>query len=152
MVKPFAMAKEKKEKHFVQKPIYPGGPQALRTFITKHLRYPDAAKEAGVEGTVVVKYTIDYQGNVIEGKIISGLHKDCDEEAIRLVKLLKFRVPKQKRAGKIQFHKSIKIHFKQPKAKAPQPSAVQYKITPASKPADTDKKEQGGGYSYTISF
>lgn len=146
------MAKEKKEKHFVQKPIYPGGPKALRTFITKHLRYPEAAREAGVEGTVVVRYTIDYQGEVIETKVISGLHKACDEEAVRLVKLLKFRVPKQKRSGKIQFHKSIKIHFKKPKVKAPQPTAVQYEIKPASKPTDSDEGKKGGSYSYTISF
>jgi len=146
------MAKEKKEKHFIQKPIYPGGPQALRAFITKHLRYPDAARAAGVEGTVVVRYTIDYQGEVTDTKVISSLHKDCDEEAVRLVKLLKFRVPKQKRSGKIQFHKSIKIHFKQPKAKAPQPSAVQYEITPASKPKEAEEGKKSDGYSYTISF
>ena len=148
------MAKEKKEKHFVQKPVYPGGRQALRAFITQNLRYPKGALKERAEGTVVVRYTINHKGEVTDTKVISSLHKDCDAEAVRLVKQLKFRVPKQKRPGKILFHKSIKIHFKPPKAKPPQKSTgLQYEVVPTKpKPDQANNDKEGGGYSYTISF
>jgi TonB family protein len=148
------MAKEKKEKHFVQKPIYPGGPQALRAFVTQNLRYPKGALKERAEGTVVIRYTINHKGAVTDTKVISSLHKDCDAEAVRLVKLLKFRVPKQKRPGKIQFHKSIKIHFKPPKPQSAQKKAnIAYEVVPGpDQEAEKEKGKGGGGYSYTISF
>lgn len=146
------MAKEKKDKHFVQKPIYPGGPQALKAFISQNLRYPETAHAEAVEGTVVIRYTISHKGEVTDTKIISSLHKDCDAEAERLVKLLKFRVPKQKRPGKILFHKSIKIHFRPPPQQASSTSAVSYQVVPSKKPEKEKKKGGDGGYSYTISY
>jgi len=147
------MAKEKKEKHFIQQPVYPGGPQALKKFIAKNLRYPEEALKAQVEGTVALRYVVDHKGAVSDVKVIAGLGSGCDEEAVRLVKSLKFRVPRQKRPGKVQFHKDIKIHFRLPKT-SKQPAQYEYKLSAAaSEPAPDESKQTGGGsYTYTISF
>jgi len=153
------MYKEKKDKHFIHKPVYPGGPQALKKFIGENLIYPDSAKETQIKGTVTIDYTIDYKGNVIETKIISSLGHGCDEEAERLVKLLKFDVPRQ-RARKIRFHKTINIHFQPPiKKKTPAKhtssdiktgQVIQYQITPKPKTKNETKKKNDGGYTYTV--
>ncbi len=149
----------KKDKDFIKKPAYEGGPKAMRAFIGKNLSYPQEALTEKVEGTVVLKYSIDYQGNVVDAKVISGLGYGCDEEAIRLVRLLKFEVPKN-RGVKVLFHKDIKIHFrlpKQPAVKAKTPARpMQYSYTVTAKKKEGQKRpseeEKGGGYSYTISF
>jgi protein TonB len=155
------MYKEKKDKHFIHKPVYPGGPQAMKKFIGEHLVYPESAKETRIKGTVTIDYTIDYKGNVIETKIISSLGYGCDEEAERLVKLLKFDVPKQ-RARKIRFHKTINIHFRPPaKKKTPVKRAapdanteqvIQYQIIPTPKTKEETTKKDDGGYTYTVQF
>jgi len=145
------MKKERKEKHFVKKPIYEGGVKAMKQFIRKNLQYPRIAKEANIEGTVALKYTIDHTGKVIEAKVISPLSHGCSEEAIRLVMLLKFEVPRS-RAGRVLFHKNIQIHFRLPKAAkktSPQGRQINYQISTSKKEAQKDK---GTSYNYTINF
>lgn len=153
------MAKEKKDKNFIKKPIYEGGPRALKAFIGQNLRYPEEALKAKVEGTVVLKYSIDHRGNVVDTKVISGLGYGCDEEAGRLARLLKFEVPKT-RGVKVLFHKDIKIHFRLPKQKASSGKeavpAVAYSYSYTEKKAEDSGGKpgsgKGGGYTYTITL
>ena len=117
------MKKERKDKHFIKKPVYPGGLKLMRSFITENLRYPKKAIEHKKEGTVRLKYDIDYKGNVTEVYVLSSVGYGCDEEAIRLVKLLKFHVEKTRKM-RVVFHKTIQINFRLPKVKIAKPVAV----------------------------
>jgi len=156
------MAKEKKDKHFLKKPTYIGGPSALRKFITTNLRYPKAALELKIQGTVIIKYDVNHKGQVTDARVISGVGHGCNEEAIRLVKLLTFEVPKVRKM-RVIYHKDLQIHFRLPKQApaapmpAPKPAApanaIQYTITPATKtqkPTPPKPKTGGSAYSYTI--
>ena len=87
------MKKEKKDKDFIKSAYFEGGRAALEAFVKKELRYPKEALQAKIEGTVSVRYTVDYKGKVIEAGIISGLGHGCDEEALRIVRKLQFKVP-----------------------------------------------------------
>ena len=148
------MKKERKDKHFIKKPYYEGGLNAMREFIGKHKKYPKEALEKKIEGTVYLRYTINYKGKVIDAKILSSLGHGCDKEAIRVVKLLKFKVQKSY-AGKIKFFKTIQIHFKVPKEKEPPKttSQIAYNITPSKSKKKTPKKKNNeGGYTYTIKY
>ncbi len=149
--------KERKDKHFIKKPIYPGGRDALRKFISENMQYPKEALESRIEGTVTLKYTIDYKGKVTEAHVVSGLGYGCDEEAIRLVKLLKFEVPRSGRRVRVQFHKDLHIHFKLPKRTKKQPPrsiAYQYKPVDVPKPQkdNPDSERQSTSYTYTINI
>jgi len=112
------MKKEKKARNFIKKPYYEGGMTAMKTFIKQHLSYPKIALDQRIEGTVSVRYTINYQGKVIDAKIIAGIGHGCDEEANRLVRLLKFNVPRNRKL-KAVFYKTLQIHFRLPKAVPP---------------------------------
>lgn len=155
------MHREKKDKNFIHKPVYPGGRQAMRKFVAENLVYPEAAAAAAIRGVVTIGYTIDHQGKVVHTKVISRLGYGCDEEAVRVVSLLQFRVPRQ-RVRRVQFHKTINIHFRPlaPK-KAPKPASgtevavnrqVQYHLTPAPKENREEAKKRDGGYTYTVRF
>ncbi|NNE26043.1 MAG: energy transducer TonB [Saprospiraceae bacterium] len=148
------MSKERKDNSFIKKPIYPGGNKALRQFISDNLKYPKEAISKKIEGTVLVKYDIDYKGVVIDGRVIKGIGHGCDEEAIRLVKLLKFEIPKGPRKLRVMFHKELKIHFKIPKTKVLQKqSQLQYHLTQKpKKPTDKKAKTQNRSYGYTINW
>ena len=148
------------KERFLKTPSYEGGIKAMRKFIRENMQYPKAALDAKLGGTVVVKYDIDYKGNVPTAKVISGIGHGCDEEAIRLVKLMKFSVPRNRKL-KVVFHRSIQIHFRLPKVKATpkaKPKApsqnIQYTYTTTStKPVKKEEPpKKGGGYSYTIRF
>jgi len=147
-----------KKTKFLHQPEYPGGPKALSAFIYQQLQYPKMASEANIEGIVLIEYDIDSKGTVIETRLLQGLGYGCDDEARRVVSLLKFHVPRN-RGVRVIFHKKIHIHFKKP---VEQPAAtdqvpgqsfqMNYTITTATsgvKEENTDVKPPTT-YTYTI--
>jgi len=149
------MEKEKKQKHFLNQPSYPGGPKAITKFIYENLRYPEKALEAGIEGTVFLEVGIDHKGNIVETRLLQGIGHGCDEEASRVLRLLKFDVPKN-RGVNVLFHKKFNIRFQKPVQKtvtvATQNMQIEYTVTnvptvPAKKVAVEPKSNI---YTYTI--
>ena len=104
------MKKQRKPESFIRQPNYPGGKKAMDEFVKQHLRYPEEALKNKVEGTVAVEYDVDVFGDVTEAHVKHGLGYGCDEEAIRLVKLMKFE-KKRYQGMRVVFHKTINIHF-----------------------------------------
>jgi protein TonB len=148
------MEKDKKKPLFIHQPEYAGGPKALTKFIYDNLRYPQLAFESEVEGTVLVDYDIDYQGNVTTTRVLQGIGHGCDEEACRVVRLLKFDVPKN-RGLRVLFHKKARIQFKKPKQKAATPVAAQMQVSYTVTSSQAAEKSEGKKeeiYSYTIQF
>lgn len=125
------MRKEVKKGDILKRPEYPGGHKALRSFIAENLRYPKEALEAGLEGTVHIRYTIGHDGLVKEARILHGIGLGCDEEALRLVKLLRFNVEKT-RGVRVEYPRKMQIHFRLPVKTIPTtPSSINYHLTPA---------------------
>lgn len=144
---------------FIYQPEYPGGPKALTGFIYQHLQYPQAALASGIEGVVYVEYDIDYKGKVVDARVLQGLGHGFDEEALRVVRLLKFDVPSN-RGVKVLFHKKVNIQFKrpvvqtQPVAPAQGQMQLTYTITPPT-PTTTQEpaaKPAQETYSYVVRF
>lgn len=126
----------RKPNSFITQPTYPGGAKALNEFIASNLRYPEDAIKNQIQGTVSVDFDIDVFGNVTAAKIKHGLGYGCNEEAIRLISLLKFT--KRKYQGvHVVFHRNLNIHFKLNTAsKLPDPKETQtlkinYTTTPS---------------------
>ena len=61
-----------------------------------------------------IEYDIDHQGVVVGSRVLKGLGHGCDEEAARLVKLLKFDVAKN-RGIHVLFHQKLRVQFRMPK-------------------------------------
>ena len=145
------MTEYKKKKHFLNLPKYPGGSRAFREFIAAKLRYPDAALEAGIEGSVMVEYEVHDNGTVNRPRILKGIGHGCDEEAMRVVSLLRFEKVKN-RGVRVTMTTKTTIRFRLPSAVKITYSTTEKKEKPKAAP---DKKRPGSGnttYSYTISF
>lgn len=144
------MAKEKKTL-FIHQPQYKGGPKEMTKFIYTNLRYPPAALEEGIEGTAYIECGIDYQGIVVTTRVLQGIGHGCDEEACRVLKLLKFDVERN-RGIHVLFHKKIKVQFKKPKQKPAAPTQVQvaYTVTTSAPLPQQEEKPAAPTYSYTI--
>lgn len=149
------MEKDRKKTKFIHQPEYPGGPKELTKFIYQHLRYPQTAFDANTEGVVLVEYDIDYQGNVVSTRILHSVGMGCDEEASRVVRLLKFDVPKN-RGVHVIFHQKVRVQFKKPKTqpKVEQAMQVSYTVSVAPKTAqkETPKPAEGKTYTYTVNM
>jgi protein TonB len=69
-------------------PEFPGGQQALNDFIRKNIRYPMPAKENGISGKVYASFIVNTDGSVGEIKIVKGIGGGCDEEVVRVLRLM----------------------------------------------------------------
>ena len=127
------MKKEKKDKDFIKSAYYEGGRAAMDAFVKKELRYPKEALASKTEGTVSVRYTVDYKGNVTEANVISGIGHGCDEEALRIVRSMKFKLPND---GKIKskYTRKLHIHFRLPGSPAKLPTTKKMGATAVGTP------------------
>ncbi len=71
-----------------KQPEYEGGYQNVVKILSENIKYPGSAKNAGVEGTVYVGFTIERNGSMTNFKIKRSVNKSLDSEAMRVVKLL----------------------------------------------------------------
>lgn len=149
------MKRDRKENKFIKSPAFKGGMKALKLFVSTHLKYPRKALEDKVEGTVHLRYSIDRTGKTFNIKVVKGIGNDCNEEAQRIIGLLKFEIPKN-RAGRLIFHKTLQIHFRLPKEKV---ETKKVEMSPPVEPIITysyssskkdDDAPNGYGYSITI--
>jgi TonB family protein len=69
-------------------PLLPGGSELLMNYITKNIKYPDRAKEQGIQGKVIVKFFISSKGYVSGHEIKKSASPDLDAEALRVLKTI----------------------------------------------------------------
>lgn len=69
-------------------PLYLGGEMRLMEFIGLNIKFPRMALENGISGVVIVNFTLNPDGTASNHNVIRGIGGGCDEEAIRVVKLI----------------------------------------------------------------
>lgn len=141
------MKKKKGKEDFILKHEYPGGSKALREFIAANLVYPESALKEGIEGSVLATYELDFDGSVRSVRILHGIGSGCDEEAERVIRLLRF-APQNNHGNKVSSTHKIRIHFKLPEIPKPVETRLQYEVKPAVK--KTSSPEDKNAYTYTI--
>ena len=86
---------------------YPGGMSAWQRYLNKNLRYPQEAQDNEIQGSIVVQFIVDKEGNVSEVEAISG-PQELRDEAVRVIK----------KSGKwtpaVQNGRQVKSYKKQP--------------------------------------
>lgn len=143
-----------KPRKFLKMPQISGGKKELIKFIKENLRYPEEAKESRIEGDVIVKYKVSDKGEVFDPEIIKGLGYGCDEEAIRLVRMILYN-PVKNRGARVTAHQKVKIPFRLPQEKKTQSVKVVYNVHEQEKPSSESAKPKEdppaeSGYTITI--
>lgn len=89
-------------------PEFIGGVDALYAFLQKNLEYPQSARDNNVQGTVLIEFVVERNGNVSNVKVVAPLFPACDQEAIRVVQML----PKWKPGE--QMGKAVRVYYNLP--------------------------------------
>ncbi len=93
-------------------PTFPGGQDALLTFFAQNVKYPEIARRAGVEGKVFVQFVVGKDGNVAQASIAKGIGAGCDEEAIRVTKMMPKWNPGKQNGRPVLVQVIVPIQFK----------------------------------------
>ena len=92
-------------------PQFPGGDLGLMKYIQKHVKYPAIAKEYNITGKVYISFIVDKSGKVTNVKIVRGVDKNLDAEAMRVVKSLPKYKPGKQRGKAVRVMFTIPINF-----------------------------------------
>lgn len=94
-------------------PEFVGGPGELRDFLQGNLRYPAIAKDNEIEGYVIASFFIGSNGFPETPKIIKSIGYGCEEEVLRVVKIMPRWMP-ARRQGEVrqQYYMAFKFELK----------------------------------------
>ncbi len=92
-------------------PELSGGMKALQ----KSIQYPEMAKEAGIEGRVIVQFIVDKDGAVTNPTVARGVHEQLNEAALEAVKQQAFS-PGRQDGEPVKVQMSLPVTFRLPNA------------------------------------
>jgi protein TonB len=95
-------------------PEYPGGEQALFSYIKNNIKYPKLAERDGVQGQVFIKFLITLDGNIDKIKIVKSIRDDIDAEAKRVIASMPKWKPAYKNDVPVNVELVIPLSFKLP--------------------------------------
>ena len=80
-------------------------------FLTDNIQYPRIARDAGVEGRVIVGFVVEPDGRITNVKIIRGKVQSLDEEALRVTKMMPRWKPGKQRGKPVRVQFTMPITF-----------------------------------------
>ena len=93
-------------------PSFPGGEQKLMEFVGKNIKYPQIARETGIQGRVFVNFVVEPDGSVSNVSVLRGIGGGCDEEAMRVVKSMPKWKPGKQRGKAVRVQYMLPVNFK----------------------------------------
>lgn len=92
-------------------PEFPGGDTALRSYLAKHIQYPEEAEKSGISGKVYVQFVVDKDGSITNVKVIKGIGAGCDEEARRVVRSMPEWDPGRQKGEPVRVRLIVPVNF-----------------------------------------
>ncbi len=93
-------------------PAFPGGEAKLMEYVGKNIKYPQIARETGIQGRVFIGFVVEPDGSVSNVKLLRGIGGGCDEEAMRVVKSMPKWKPGKQRGKAVRVSYQIPVFFK----------------------------------------
>ncbi len=92
-------------------PEFPGGQDALMKYLANNLNYPKAALTASISGRVIISFVIEADGTISNIKVVRGVNKDLDAEAIRVVQSMPKWIPGKQRGKAVRVQYTLPVKF-----------------------------------------
>lgn len=92
-------------------PSFRGGDEARIRFLQENMKYPQMARESGIQGTVYVTFVVERNGSVTDVKVLRGIGGGCDEEAIRVIQAMPSWIPGKQRGKPVRVQFNMPIRF-----------------------------------------
>jgi len=92
-------------------PEFPGGMNELNKYLAENIKYPQMAKESGIQGRVFVTFVVERDGRVTDVRVLRGIGGGCDEEAVRVVKNMPKWTPGKQRGKPVRVQFNLPVKF-----------------------------------------
>ncbi|MBQ3710583.1 MAG: TonB family protein [Bacteroidales bacterium] len=93
-------------------PEYPGGMEMMIKYLSENIKYPEEAKDKGIQGRVFVQFVIEKDGSVTGVKVMRSVHPLLDNESVRVVKAMPKWKPGLQKGKPVRVSYNLPISFK----------------------------------------
>ena len=96
-------------------PVFPnGGMPGLMKYLSDNIRYPEAAKVAGIQGRVTVQFVVDKDGSITNVETLRGVDAELDKEAIRVISSMPKWIPGMQKGKAVKVRYTVPVMFRLP--------------------------------------
>ena len=81
-------------------------------YLVKNMQYPDSAIAHNIEGRVIIKFIVNEDGHISDCEVLRGFDKDCDAEALRVVRNMPAWKPGKVNGEAVKVWFNLPISFK----------------------------------------
>ena len=92
-----------------QMPSFPGGQEALMTYINHNIKYPE--EDCG-QGRVTVSFIVEKDGSITNATIRRSVDPAFDREALRVVSSMPKWIPGKNNGRKVRVRFNVPVQFK----------------------------------------
>lgn len=85
---------------------------ALVGFLSMHIRYPAQARENNVQGTAIVRFTVNRDGTLSDVKVLRGLSEDIRQEVIRIISIMPAWEPGRQNGQPVKVAFTLPVRFR----------------------------------------
>ena len=85
---------------------------ALRKYIADHVKYPEIAKENEIEGTVIIKFIVECDGELSNITVLRAVDPILDSEAVRVISSLPRFKPGMQNGCPVRVWFTVPVEFK----------------------------------------
>ena len=94
-----------------QMPKFPGGMEALNTYLRNNIRYPQEAQKAGIQGRVIIQFIVSKDGSITDAEVVESVDPQLDAEGLRLIKNMPRWKPGMRKGQAIRVKQTLPIRF-----------------------------------------
>ncbi|HRO74701.1 MAG TPA: energy transducer TonB [Crocinitomicaceae bacterium] len=93
---------------------FPGGKKELIKFLAENMKYPDIARELGLQGKSILRFVVGVDSTISNVQAIRGMKecKECDQEAIRIVRMMPCWRPAKKNGKDVNSYFILPVEFR----------------------------------------
>lgn len=83
----------------------------LNQYLSRNLTYPQRAREANIEGKVIIRFVVNEDGSVTGATVMRGIGGGCDKEALRVVNHMQAWKPGMQAGKAVKVYYTLPIRF-----------------------------------------
>lgn len=83
----------------------------LPKYLNEHLKYPDSAYNANIQGRVIVRFVVNEDGSASDCTVLKGIGGGCDEAAVKVITTMPAWQAGVKAGKKVKVYMTLPISF-----------------------------------------
>ncbi|MBP3768342.1 MAG: TonB family protein, partial [Prevotella sp.] len=95
-----------------QMPSFPGGKEAMMSYVSRSIKYPTVAEENGTQGLVIVSFVVEKDGSISGAKVIRSVDPSLDKEALRIIRSMPRWTPGKQDGKPVRVKYTVPVSFR----------------------------------------